>query len=259
MSYDSAVISFTTKTDKVDLVQAAHMNAVQAELVTIETILGTNVKGDRADLKTRLNNALDADGSLLSGTSFPSPALASQMFYRTDLNTNYIRNAANDTWLAQGGNLSNVLFSFVGQDNAGGAGGGAKQGFIPDTTSLVATLAADTYAYWAVYVANASTYSQIIPTFKWVKLSGVSTVTIYARFWQNLSSGASNVGTLKVDIGGQSGTASCSDDQQTPQVISFTIDVSSLTNGTAYDVTATVAHTQAAAYCYLSALVGISS
>jgi hypothetical protein len=98
MAYDSAVITFTTKTDKVDLVQAAHMNAVQAELVTIETILGTNVKGDRTDLKTRLNNALDADGSLLSGTSYPSPSYPSQPFYKTDVDLFYIRNAANSAW-----------------------------------------------------------------------------------------------------------------------------------------------------------------
>lgn len=90
MAYDSAVVSFTTKTDKVDLVQAAHMNAVQAELVTIETILGTGLKGTSADLSTRLNKALDSDGSILSGTSFPSPALASQIFFRTDLSTLYI-------------------------------------------------------------------------------------------------------------------------------------------------------------------------
>lgn len=99
MAYDSAVISFTTKTDKVDLVQAAHMNSVQAELVTIETILGTNVKGNRSNLKTRLNNALDADGSLLSGTAYPSPALASQGFFRTDLETYYVRNSTNTAWV----------------------------------------------------------------------------------------------------------------------------------------------------------------
>ena len=98
MAFDSAVISFTTKTDKVDLVQAAHMNAVQAELVTIETILGTNVKGDRENLKTRLNNVLDADGSILSGTAFPSPAYPSQLFYRTDLELLYISNSINAGW-----------------------------------------------------------------------------------------------------------------------------------------------------------------
>lgn len=98
MAYDSAIITYTTKTDKVDIVAAAHINAVQTELVTIETILGTNVKGDRTDLKTRLNNALDADGSILSGSSFPSPALPTQLFYRTDLDVAYFRNAANGAW-----------------------------------------------------------------------------------------------------------------------------------------------------------------
>lgn len=91
MAYDSAISSFTTKTNKVDLVDASHINTVQAELVVIETILGTNVKGNQADLKTRLNNMLDADGSVLSGTSYPSPGLTSQIFFRTDLDQLSIR------------------------------------------------------------------------------------------------------------------------------------------------------------------------
>lgn len=98
MAYDSAISSFTIKTDKVDLVSASHINTLQSEIVTIETVLGTNVKGNRTDLKTRLNNALDADGSMLSGTSYPSPALPSQVFYDTSLDTMYIRNAANTAW-----------------------------------------------------------------------------------------------------------------------------------------------------------------
>lgn len=104
MAFDSAIVSFTVKTNKVDLVDAAHINAVQAELVTIETILGTGVKGDRTNLKTRLNNALDPDGSILSGTSFPSVPLTSQQFYRTDLGILYIYTGS--TWAPQSGNAA---------------------------------------------------------------------------------------------------------------------------------------------------------
>ena len=92
MAYDSSIISYTTKTNKVDLVDAAHINALQTEIVTIETILGTGLKGTSASLSARLNNALDSDGSVLSGTAFPSPALTSQMFYRTDEGRVYFYN-----------------------------------------------------------------------------------------------------------------------------------------------------------------------
>lgn len=107
MAYDSAVVTFTTKTNKVDLVDAAHINLVQAEIVTIETILGAGVKGDRVNVKTRLNNMLDADGSILSGTVFPSPSYPSQAFYKTDVDILYIMNAANSAWGAQ--NISQIF------------------------------------------------------------------------------------------------------------------------------------------------------
>jgi hypothetical protein len=144
MAYDSAIISFTTKTNKVDLVDASHINAVQAELVIIETILGAGLKGTVANLSTRLNNMLDPDGSVLSGTSYPSPALyPSQLFYKTDVNTLYIRNAANTSW-APVSAVSNVqIFTTPGSNTfvaptgitqvylsmiGGGGGGGSSNG-----------------------------------------------------------------------------------------------------------------------------------
>ncbi len=145
MAFDSNIISFTSKTDKVDLVSAAHINAVQNELVILETILGTGLKGDRANLSTRLNNALDADGSILSGTVYPSPSFPSQLFFKTDVNTAYIRNAANSAWIQV--NLSSgsqwftangtftapagvyhVVVSMVGGGASGGGGGSANGG-----------------------------------------------------------------------------------------------------------------------------------
>lgn len=111
MAYDSAVVSFTTKTNKVDLADAAHINAVQTELVIIETILGTGLKGTAASLSARLNNALDSDGTILSGASFPSPAIGtSQQFWRTDLNTLYIWNGSQ--WTPQSGVTQYVAGSY---------------------------------------------------------------------------------------------------------------------------------------------------
>ncbi len=85
--YTCPVLSFTTKTNKVDLVDAAHINAVQTEIAAINN---------------RMLNAIDSDGTILSGTAFPSPAtLTSQQFWRTDLNVLYIWTGS--AWSPQSG------------------------------------------------------------------------------------------------------------------------------------------------------------
>jgi hypothetical protein len=224
MAYDSGIISFTTKTDKVDLVSAAHINAVQTEIVTIETILGTNVKGNRADLKTRLNNALDADGTILSGSSYPSPSLPSQLYYRTDLDVLYIMNAANSLWVALGGSLSNVLFQYSGCVNATGAGEGEVIG-----TTLVPNSVTGNYRFLQRTAGSLGT----VWASKWTKISGVATITVYAQIWVRTTGTA----TLKVDVGGQNNSVTGTSAQTTPEWKSMTIDVSSLTNGVTYDVT----------------------
>lgn len=203
MAYDSAITTFTVKTDKVDLVQAAHMNSVQSEIVTIETILGTNVKGDRSDLKTRLNNALDADGSVLSGTSFPSPALASQGFYRTDLDTFYFRNAANTAWSALGTSLSNLVFD----DHPGSGGSNVTSG----------------------------SYTTI-DTSKFRKISGINTLTYWVK-GAGINPGADRGIVAKMTVGTQSVEVTVNTGSTTPAWESGTIDVSGLTNGTTYDIT----------------------
>lgn len=83
MAFDSAIVTYTTKTDKVDLVQAAHMNAVQNELITIETILGTGIKGTCADLKTRLAICLAETGAIQSSSNLPCSGIEGQLYYRT--------------------------------------------------------------------------------------------------------------------------------------------------------------------------------
>jgi len=54
--YPNAIKTFTVKQDGVDDVMADHVNALQDEITAIETELGTNPKGDKADVKTRLDD-----------------------------------------------------------------------------------------------------------------------------------------------------------------------------------------------------------
>lgn len=87
------------KTNKVDLVDAGHINDLQDHAAAIETELGTLIKGSAADLKTRLAVSLANDGAVAKGTSFPGSPVAFQLFGRTDEDILYYRNAANSGWL----------------------------------------------------------------------------------------------------------------------------------------------------------------
>ncbi len=53
-SYPGSIKSFTTKTNNVDTVDAAHINDLQDEVEAIQTELGADVAGDYSDLVTRL-------------------------------------------------------------------------------------------------------------------------------------------------------------------------------------------------------------
>lgn len=62
-SYPNAIKNFLVLEDGVDKVIAAHPNDRAAEITAIETEIGTNPKGTKADLKTRLAVFLNDDGT----------------------------------------------------------------------------------------------------------------------------------------------------------------------------------------------------
>jgi len=148
------------------------------------------------------------------------------------------------TWGTPG--LSNVLFSFSGQTDTAG--------YLVNSSLTAA--ASSSYSYYAITGPDES-YSTIIST-KWVKIPQVSTVTIWARIWQQ---SASEAVSCKVNIGTANGSVSGTTAQQTPEWKSFTIDVSGLTNSTTYDVTIQLGATGAggATGTYLGSIIALGS
>lgn len=149
--------------------------------------------------------------NLNSGTS-----ASSSTFWRGD-----------GTWAIAG--ISNALFQYSGQVDAQGSGAGEYSG-----TSLVPTTTTGNYRF--LQRPASSSYATIW-TSKFMKIAGISTVTVYTRIW---CATAGTTADFKLDIGGVSGTVSGTNGQVNPEWKSFTVDVSSLTNNTAYDVTASL-------------------
>lgn len=226
-SYPAAVKTFTTKTNKVDLVDASHINDIQNEVNAIETELGNDPAGSATTLVARLAKALADNGAIQQGTSFPvSNLVDGQVFYRTDANVLYVYNGS--TWDSQGQSLSNVVFCFgVGGDYTVDSYGMILNDSITTAATGIQKL------YWAV---TGSTYRAIIKT-KFKKIAGISTVTFYVRTWTDSTTGGDDIAYCQVDIGGQTGTAGSSETTTPAWQTAATIDVSGLSDGTVYDVT----------------------
>lgn len=201
------------------------------------------------------NGGLGADNSAqVQGTILYVSATGVISFLATGTSGKFLKTqgaGANPTWDTATG-LSNCLFSFSGMsDNSG------NQAFITGS-SITPAVAANAYAFWAAYNATSSSYMNVINS-KWVKIAGVSTVTVYCNIWQ--SSGVNNnKAQCKVIIGSVNGTVQGTTNQVTPEWKSFTIDVSGLSDGTTYDVTVSLSISGTSNNpVYLGSIIGLGS
>lgn len=218
-SYPASLKVFTTKVNKQDDASAEDINAIQDEIEAIQTELGTDVAGSVTDLKTRLAVSIADSGAVANGSSFPGSPTANQLFYRTDLDKLYTRDAANAAWSVVGENLSNVLFQY----NA------CVDNQVAIASSSLTATSGQTYTYLGT---SATSYTTVLKS-KIIKISGVNTAKVYCQLWTSTSN--STTPNFQIDIGGQtltlgSGTAT------TPTWFNGDLDISSLTNGTVYDI-----------------------
>lgn len=218
--------------DNTNIVNAAGIVASKLDLTSpggIGTTAAAAGKFTTLEATSTLKLASTHQGDILydNGTSLVrlTPGTSGQ-FLKT------LGNAANPAW-ATITVLSNILFQYdaiVPGDITLGTGIGEIVG------SSANPVTGGTYRFLAYRGTNAT--STPVWKTKFTKISGISTVTVYAQLWDDNTSGATTC-SLKVDIGGQNSTVAATQ-SGTPAWYSMTIDVSGLTNTTVYDVTATL-------------------
>lgn len=199
----------------------------QVDLTSGRGTTGTLAINQGGTGQTTANSALNS--------LFPSQTGNSGKFLTTD--------GFNSSW-GTPANTSNYLFQYQGQVDQKGSGNGEFTG-----TTLVPNGITGNYRFlqWTDGSGNPGT----VWTTKFIKTAGISTVTVHGRIWNRLAA-TSTRANLKVDVGGQNGNVNGTVSQITPEWVTFTINVSSLINGTAYDVTATLQATGVtldAVYC----------
>jgi len=156
--------------------------------------------------------------------------------------------AGDTTWTKPTG-IGNLIFSFVGADSASAGNNGLVLG-----TTVAPTNPTLNNLFYSTQQTSAT---QIMPKIQWAKIAGVSTVTFYARAWTRGAGSAT--ATVTVDIGGQSGTAVTPAASTSPTQITGSVNVSSLTNGTVYDITISLHGLNTPGDSYLSVIVGYGS
>jgi hypothetical protein len=126
-----------------------------------------------------------------------------------------------------------------------------------DGNSQNPTMSTYTCGYHFIGVYG-STYRTILLG-KFKKIAGISTITIQARVWTN-NADANKEAFVKVDIGGLNNEVTYVGGGTTPAwATPANIDVSSLSNGTTYDITVQLKNEYFDVSSYCSAVVLIAS
>lgn len=247
--YPGSLDTFIDFEAKRDLVDKAHINKIQNAIEAMQTELGTDPAGSVTDVKTRLFVCIGNNGALRQGTSFPGSPIEGQTFWRTDEKVFYVYDATAGTWRSAQ-SYSNTLFQFNASIDSVGT-------LYVGNTLLPAAIDVN----YEFHVTDQETYTTVRST-KFKKLATVNTVTVHAQLWMQNSDNGNEAVDLKVDIGGQNGTVGRVAGDASPTVptwMSFTIDISSLTTGTVYDVTVQIKRTGTLNCVYMGNLIAFGS
>jgi len=221
-TYPDSIQVFTTKVDKVDVVDDDHINQMQEEIIALQTFIGTNPEGQQGSFADRVNAQLDGSGYIIGSDGVPFLTAPRKLYYRTDEEQLYI---VKTTGVPQavGGSLSNVVFSWAGVDNRA-----TPQGVFYTTSNNEGSTAIPR----DFYLFCDSTTFQTLLNFRFRKISGISNLILEARLW---GTNTTSDGKINLDVGGVAGTARFLDSSTPTWYTGNTLDVSGLANGTTFD------------------------
>lgn len=232
--YPTSLKSFTTKQNKVDLVDAAHINDLQSEVVALQTYVGTNPHGSMPNVAARLNSMLNPSGYLISSAGVPQPTAPGFLWYDTTAGVlKFIK--TDSTTQSVGGSLSNLIFC----DDSAMLHATTFQTYTTyglvnvvygTTPSSIAPT--DPYQMKYYYLSGSTGFSQIRPLIYFYKISGINTLKCITSLWSSEGKWA------KFSVGVSSTTtASGSHTGTKPEAETLSLDISGLANGTIYSIT----------------------
>ncbi len=245
--YPSLVATYTVKVNHIDVYNDDHINKLQNDVIALQTYIGTNPHGNKAELTTRIAQMMATNGAIAQGVAFPTGPVEGQEFWRTDLTTLYVY--GNSAWNAQGQSFSNYLFQYAGALQPSSVKGEVTASSYLDSTT------APKMRY--LRNGNAAAFGTVWESvFK--KVSGINTVTIKALVW--VDSGVSGVGAaLRISIGSVTAIGLGTTFRTTPELITFSLDVSGLGANTFYNVTADLAPTNTTGNAFCGNIIGFGS
>lgn len=167
--------------------------------------------------------------------------------------TNFLRG---DQTFATPPNLSNIIYSWTGQVDLAGSG----SGIVISTTLADTSATTGNYSYLKSANATGSPLTRILLRTKFKKITGLSTLTIYAYVNENTNAGGSAV-SVQLNVDSLNITTATSTNTSYTWVNSSGLDISSLVDGTIYDMTIGITTNGIASpmYGYLGSVIIIGS
>ena len=250
--FPTSLVTFTVKTNEVDVVNDDDVNKLQNEVVAMQSVIGTFINGSKANLTARLGVMMATNGAIAqSSGGFPGSPVEGQYFWRPDLITAYVYSSSAAAWQSLGQSLSNTIFDWqtMAMPLNAGVASGTDVGMV-SSTGFVQPFGANPKQY--IVVKGNAGFNTFYDS-KFRKISGISSVLCYMSLWSD----ATGTPFGRFTIGSVSGTTNAGSAGGTgPEWVSCTLSLSGLTAGTVYDVIAEITGS-AGGKAYVNAIKGI--
>ena len=226
-TYPNSILVKANVTNEVDDVDQNDHNILKGEIIALQTYVGTSPQGSRNDLTTRLTYMINGSGVVNNSTGFHTDTTPCRLHYRTDSETLYIRRADNTNWQSIGGSFSNIIYSWRGVES-----GAIQNTFGFGFSNGLAGGTSGDHFYMIRQGNSVGSYVPFLNNIPFIKISGIATLDCYVKTKSN----ALQDYAVRFNAGALNKTYTVTAAQTTGTLIKLSLDVSSLNNGTYYNM-----------------------